>query len=106
MNDTHSIHERPTTLPNPLAPVVVGLIRSLSMERDAHESTRCVLREAIAMMANQDRKLDIERSNRLDLLAQYRAAISGRTNAEERQAIAVANEMPEGTSHLEQPQAA
>jgi hypothetical protein len=83
MNDTDIV----TQIQNPLAPVVIGLIRALSMERDAHTSTRAVLHEAIALVREQDQKLDRERASRFDLLSQYRALISGRTKAEERQAL-------------------
>lgn len=88
MSDTNIVTEDQTRRHNPLAPVVVGLIRALSLERDAHDSTKVVLNEAVTMMGELDRKLDGERANRLHLLAQYRAAMSGRTNAEERQAAA------------------
>ena len=96
------------TKENALAPVVVGLIRALSLEREAHESTRFVLHEALALMADQDRKLDRERANRLHLLDQYRAAMSGRTNAEERQALDEAREMQllEGAVTADHPRAA
>lgn len=75
MSDTNIVTENDTVSQNALAPVVVGLIRALSMEREAHESTRVVLREAVAMMGEQDRQIDRERASRLHLLEQYRELV-------------------------------
>jgi hypothetical protein len=85
MSDTTIVNPNATCSHNPLASVVVGLIRALSMERDAHESTKVVLHEAVTMMGEQDRQLDRERASRLHLLAQYRELVSGRTKGDERQ---------------------
>jgi hypothetical protein len=68
MNDTEIV----THTCNPLAPVVVGLIRSLSMERAAHDSTRFVLHEAISMLHDQDRQLDRARDSARCLREQIR----------------------------------
>ena len=100
MNDTNIVNENGPVPQNPLAPVVVGLIRALSMEREAHDSTRVVLHQAVEMMGDQDRKLDRERASRLHLLAQYRDLLNGRTKAVERQANGE-DGTPESTSGME-----
>lgn len=72
---------------NPLAPVVIGLIRALRIEHQAHDSTREVLHAAVAFAAEKDRENDRTRARYLNLLAEFRAMASGRTSAEERQQI-------------------
>jgi hypothetical protein len=108
MNDTSILHESRNTTANPLAPVVVGLVRALSMERDAHESTRFVLHEAVNMLSEQDRQIDRERTYRLHLLEQYRVVVSDRAAAEARQAIdeAIDKEALEGALRSEHSRAA
>jgi len=81
--------ERPPQ--NHLAALVVGLTRALSRvrdeARDEREHLQEAVRAAVEFAAEADRKYSRVRTRYLELLAQHRALVSGRTNAEERQAI-------------------
>lgn len=80
MSDTNILNDSESVFQNPLAPVLVELIRELS-------STRAVLHEAVTMLGEQERKLDRERASRLHLLKEYRAIVGGHTRGDTRQRL-------------------
>jgi hypothetical protein len=73
---------------NPLAPVLLNVIRVARDRGVQLRAARAVLVTAIGLLADRDRQLDDERSQKEHLRAQIRACVSGRTIAEERHAIA------------------
>lgn len=99
---------QPAPPQNHLASLVIGLTRALSRVRDEARSEReClqeVVRVAVEFAAEADRKYCRVQARYLDLLAQHRALVSGRTNAAERQAIDEAAVMHEVL--IEQPRMA
>jgi len=58
---------------NPLAPVLLARIRLHRMEREAHDATRFVMREAVSMLRDQYLALERERANRLAVVNELRA---------------------------------
>lgn len=70
----------PDTEPGRLVPVVLELIRELRAEREAYHV-------AVGIIAERDARLDRLRAQNIHLRAQLRAVMSGRTIADERQAL-------------------
>lgn len=70
----------PTIPRNPLAPVVVDLIRQLRAEREAKHV-------AVGLIAERDGEVKRVRAENIHLRAQLRAMFSGQTIADERQAL-------------------
>lgn len=69
------------------AAVAVSLIRELAAARRARDAYREALQAAVAVIKARDEALTRLRDTNAHLRAQLRAAVSGRTLAEERQAI-------------------
>lgn len=76
-----------STPPNPLTPALLDTIRLARARGVELLEVRTWLRDALAVIAERDRALDHLRAENIHLRAQLRAALSGRTIAEERQAI-------------------
>ncbi|MCC7177065.1 MAG: hypothetical protein IT177_01625 [Acidobacteria bacterium] len=69
------------------AALVVRLVRELAAARRARDAYREALQAAVAVIRARDEALTRLRDTNAHLRAQVRAAVSGRTLAEERQAI-------------------
>lgn len=84
---------------NRLADLVIGLTRAISKLRDESRDERSRLgdlfRGAVEFAAESERRYNRLQARYLDLLAQHRALVSGRTNAAERQALDEAAVMTE-----------
>jgi len=74
---------------------IVDLLRLVRTLRAEYTALSEVLGIALEMLRESDRQLKAARDRYLSLLAQHRALISGRTNAEERQKIDETHQLAE-----------
>ena len=75
---------------DPANPLTVALLDTIQLARELQEhlhECREALRVAVEMLAEKDRALDNAREQKEHLRAELRAYVSGRTIAEERQAL-------------------
>ena len=66
---------------------IVDLLRLVRTLRGEYNALSLVCGEALTLAHEQDRQMKAARERYLSLLAQHRALMSGRTNAEERQTL-------------------
>lgn len=69
------------------ARIIVDLLRLVRTLRSEYEGLSLVLSVSLEQGREQDRRIASSRERYLSLLAQHRALMSGRTHAEERQAL-------------------
>ena len=81
------MHDDPQSTPSHLAPIVIDLLHLVRDLRQQRIDLAEALHAALDLVAQREAALDRVRADNRYLRAQIRAAVSGRTIAEERQQL-------------------